>query len=324
MRKGIYILFALLLIFSCKEEDSGDEKVSLSNAVLSLVKDGNEEKTFKITVQVKGNPTRVSMDILNTTIYKDLTFIARNANEYEYPVLYIRKAELEFPSGSTLQCRIFADDVSILTNRITITWQEPQNMAPSTPKLKSPEDNTPCSPENQVFEWDDAVDAEHDTFHYQLQIATDKNFNDIYTTKNYDTSKSEGINLPKGQAYYWRVKAIDEHNAESNYSSAWGFYVEGDPTSNHVPKLEYISPEHGKEINTTNVQMSWKGTDADNHELTYKLYLQKNDEGYVEYTPSGTTFEIQLEAGNNYYWYVIVSDGVSENQGIKQHFSIAP
>lgn len=99
------------------------------------------------------------------------------------------------------------------------------NKAPSTPIQSAPTNNQLCIDYVVTFQWNAATDPEGDTITYELQIATDNQFSQNLQTRN-SASTSTLVSLEKGVAYYWRLKAKDNKNASSGYSSTYSFYTE--------------------------------------------------------------------------------------------------
>ncbi|MFC2066880.1 IPT/TIG domain-containing protein [Chloroflexota bacterium] len=112
-------------------------------------------------------------------------------------------------------------------------WSTPWSFyvaAPPIPALRLPE--TGSKAEAVVyFNWDEVTNASP-PITYNLQVASDQNFNSIVLAKTglskpeYTLAEDEKLAAVKEEApYYWRVKAIDSVNNESEWSTPWSFYV---------------------------------------------------------------------------------------------------
>ena len=111
---------------------------------------------------------------------------------------------------------------------------------PPAPTLLSPGLLTKAS-ETPTLDWQDAADPSGVT--YSLQIAEDATFNILELQKDglkqseYKLTSQEVLgNVSKDTPYYWRVKAIDGANNQSDWSTPFTFYV-GDVSSK---KANYI------------------------------------------------------------------------------------
>lgn len=81
------------------------------------------------------------------------------------------------------------------------------------------------------FNWQDVANLSP-PMTYHLQVATDLNFTAIALEKEglkdseYFLSEEDDLSAVKKKVpYYWRVKAIDNVNNESEWSAAWSFYT---------------------------------------------------------------------------------------------------
>ena len=187
----------------------------------------------------------------------------------------------------------------------------PENRPPSTPTLVSPTNNKLCIDNALVFEWNASTDPDGDPVKYQLQIATDNQFTQIAHDFNNLTSTSKSVSLDKGIAYYWKVKAKDDKNAESDFSPTYQFYTEGEGVSNHLPFAPVlVAPSLDATISESSVTLEWTANDVDNDALTYDVYFGTDNPPTVVLSPdqSETTISKDLVASTNYYWKIVVKD----------------
>lgn len=193
-------------------------------------------------------------------------------------------------------------------------FQEPEdvNTAPTTPSLVYPLNNTVCIDNNIIFEWNTSTDEEGNRITYNIEIAENSAFSPILLTET-SFGQSKLISLTKGEAYYWRIKAVDSRAAESGYSSVSQFLTEGDGVSNHLPFAPtLVAPALNTEIDGTSTTLSWSASDADGDALTFDVYLDTNTEPttLVSENQSATAFDANnLSASSTYYFKVVVKDG---------------
>lgn len=197
---------------------------------------------------------------------------------------------------------------------------EDVNTAPTIPNLVYPLNNTVCIDNNIVFQWTESTDAEGNRITYHVEIAENSAFSPLLQTET-SFGQSKLISLTKGNAYYWRVKAVDSRAEESSYSSVSQFLTEGDGDANHLPFApNLVAPALNSEIAGTNTTLSWTATDVDGDDLTFDVYLDTNPNPttLVSENQTGTTFNaVNLSTSSTYYFKVMVKDnkgGVSIGQ----------
>lgn len=189
---------------------------------------------------------------------------------------------------------------------------EPKNTAPTIPSLVNPTNSKLCINNSVTFEWAASTDAEKNPIVYQLQIASDNLFTQITKTLE-GTATSQTVDLEKGKAYYWRVKATDSKNAASNYSTTYSFYTEGTALSNHVPFLpQLVRPVMNSTIVGTTTTLEWTASDADITDiLSYDVYcgVDNPPTSKVGSAITATSFNVSsLLPTKNYYWKIVVKD----------------
>lgn len=189
---------------------------------------------------------------------------------------------------------------------------EPVNTAPTVPQQLYPLGNTLCIDNNVVFEWNASTDAEGNLISYNIEVSENSSFTPISHSTSVSTSTSTMINLDKGKSYYWRVKAKDNKNAESEYSSSSNFLTEGEGVSNHLPFAPVlVAPALNAEIDGTTTTLSWTASDVDNDTLTFDVYFDTNNNPItkVSENQSATTFDASgLTVATTYYFKVVVKD----------------
>ncbi|PCH73558.1 MAG: hypothetical protein COB98_10590 [Flavobacteriaceae bacterium] len=184
------------------------------------------------------------------------------------------------------------------------------NTNPTTPIAVYPANNDLCINNSIAFNWNAATDAENDLVKYSIQIATDNGFVNIAHTFSNITQTTKTISLSKGTAYYWRVKATDNNQGESSYSSTHQFYTEGEPESNNAPFVPVlIAPTKNAVVSTTSVNLQWSCNDVDNDTLTYTVYFgTTNPPIAVKQDYSSETYNVSLKSSTSYYWKIDATD----------------
>ena len=185
------------------------------------------------------------------------------------------------------------------------------NNPPDTPSLVFPSNLQLCIDNNLEFEWSSVSDPDGDTVSYVLEISRNIQFNPIeYTTTQSGVTKN--LSLENGISYYWRVKAKDNQNAQSNYSEVYNFYTEGDGIANYLPFAPtLINPVLNSTLEAAEVTLQWDANDLDSEdELVYDVYFGEQNPPTTEVSSgqSEKTFSVNLLSSTQYYWKVIVKD----------------
>jgi hypothetical protein len=204
----------------------------------------------------------------------------------------------------------------------------PLNIIPTTPILLEPTNNLLCIDNLVQFKWSESTDSDGDNITYLIQISKDNTFTQIVNTFS-KVSTTVSVSLEKGTSYYWRVKSTDNKD-ESNYSSIFNFYTEGEGITNYIPfSPELVSPELNSVVQQSTTILKWKSSDVDTEDtLTFDIYFgmiesnikdekQENllDSSTYTITQDGTDStiyslsEISISSSSDFYWKVIVNDG---------------
>jgi len=189
----------------------------------------------------------------------------------------------------------------------------PTNHAPTTPTLSYPTNNLLCIENPVICKWNASTDVDQGAvITYLVEVAKNSAFTDGKQTFT-GTTIEQSVPLEENIAYYWRVKATDNENASSSYSTVYKFFTYGEGITNHIPFApELVAPGLNAIVagapTTTNLQ--WTASDVDNDTLTYDVYFgTTNPTALVTTDLNTTSFEVNLVASTDYYWKVVVKDG---------------
>lgn len=85
-----------------------------------------------------------------------------------------------------------------------------------------------------------------------------------------------------------------------------------------------LTPESGESIDAIKVYFSWRATDLDGDDLTYKLYVDsvdgKQTPPSIQQNLLQTYLTIDLDSGKDYYFRVEASDGKNTSSSITRSF----
>lgn len=195
-----------------------------------------------------------------------------------------------------------------------------ESEAPPAPNLLLPADTSETRAE-AYLDWQDVTDPSLPVT-YSLQVASDLNFSSlvldkkILTESEYTLSEEERLAaVQKYAPYYWRVKAIDSANNESEWSTPWSFYVSAPPTP--APML----PASGSKVEMP-VFLNWQDVTSLSPPVTYSLQVASDlnftsiileqetltDSEYI------LTEEVELPATRQeapYYWRAKATDSAN-------------
>lgn len=101
-----------------------------------------------------------------------------------------------------------------------------RNDNPTTPTVVSPTDMAPSSPFSTSLTWNPSTDPDcYDTVTYTVEVSGDQGFSKILASAAGLGSQSVSLgalkgfeSLMNGNAYYWRVKGIDDNLGESPFA----------------------------------------------------------------------------------------------------------
>lgn len=184
-----------------------------------------------------------------------------------------------------------------------------ENTAPSIPELASPNNDALCTDNPLDFTWGASTDAEGNAIQYEITVATDQGFTS--NLQSHITSDTEAnFTLMPSTAYYWRVRAKDNRNNLSDYSTVRAFYTEGEGSSNHLPfATTLISPELSTEIDAGTAVLEWSAGDVDEDPLTYDIYFgTTNPPTLLVENTSSDSHSVNVSAATTYYWKIVVKD----------------
>ncbi|MEE3034714.1 MAG: hypothetical protein VX325_02575 [Bacteroidota bacterium] len=180
--------------------------------------------------------------------------------------------------------------------------------------LSSPQNGDSCNTsininleESQVnFNWSESLYTDS----YEINV---NNLDNGQIQKKETLLNSESIILKRGFPYSWWVLSKSENSPIISKSQVWVFYLEGVSQSVHLPfPARLISPSVEEKITLDNGKFlfQWEGRDLDNDIISFDFYLGEDmDElKLINSGLTGTSVEIELEKGKNYYWKIITAD----------------
>jgi hypothetical protein len=195
-----------------------------------------------------------------------------------------------------------------------------ESEAPPVPRLLLPANSSETRAE-AYMDWADVIDPSTPVI-YSLQIASDHNFSSIVLDKGglaeseYILTEEEQLAAVKqGIPYYWRVKARDSANNESEWSAPWTFFVSAPP----APVLQ--QPTSDMEIETP-IFFNWQSVTSLSPPITYNLQvatdlnftavtLEKTGLLDSEYLMPEEEELPELKQETPYYWRVKAIDSAS-------------
>lgn len=137
-------------------------------------------------------------------------------------------------------------------------------------------------------------------------------------------------NLKDDSTYYWRVKAVDNYGAESNFTSGLSHFFFNKTNTAPQPVIAGFSPKDGIEVRTNKPEISWhpaKDADFSDYAGTLRYKLQLDDDGefinnykYQYTTEIGlNTIEVPDPLTENVKWYYRVQ--AMDDEGLTSAWS---
>jgi len=189
----------------------------------------------------------------------------------------------------------------------------PRPTKPEVAKLLFPEKDETCTQGVVVdqersaitFEWEPNKGADSFTLTIRDLIS-----NRIVTHNTKETYKE--VTLSRNTPFSWYITSINTKSGDSTTSELWKFYNAGQGVVSYPPfPAELLNPKSGStSYSSTNIELTWKGTDVDNDISEYEVYLDTTNPP-TQLLESGLTDESYTLApldSNVYYWYIITRD----------------
>ncbi|UCF08559.1 MAG: PQQ-binding-like beta-propeller repeat protein, partial [Thermoplasmata archaeon] len=157
------------------------------------------------------------------------------------------------------------------------------NNPPEAPVLYSPEDRSIRTTSGLVLDWSESTDPEGDHVSYTVEINDTNDFGDpLYKYTNVEASHLE-VAL-SDDTWWWKVRAVDEFEARSDWSEVWNFTID---TINDLPMVTVTSP-NGDEVWNGVHMINWTASDPEHENMTFNIWLS---------TDSGIAYNIPLAQG---------------------------
>jgi len=180
------------------------------------------------------------------------------------------------------------------------------NQPPNTPSNPSPSNGATGVSINADLSWTGG-DPDGDTVVYDVYFGTSSPppYKITTTQETYDPGQME-----HNTKYYWKIKAIDEHGAETN-GPEWSFHTEDEP---NLPPYAPSNPSPSDyETNVdVNSDISWTGGDPNPGDtVVYDIFIGKssNDFNLVCKDFEHTIFDPgTFEFNKHYYWKIKAKD----------------
>ncbi|MFK5986917.1 MAG: hypothetical protein QM479_16030 [Pseudomonadota bacterium] len=166
------------------------------------------------------------------------------------------------------------------------------NDNPLTPKIINPGQDSWLTSQRPVLQIAPATDPDNDLLNYAFELYTDEALTAlVHSAQTSKLNYALTENLAIDQDYYWRVKALDNQGAESEWSEAHHFIINNNEIDE--PEITLLTPQQDTQA-TRYFTIRWDDQDIDNN-ARIALY----------YSPTGNIDDITE----------IVSDLVENNDG---------
>lgn len=189
----------------------------------------------------------------------------------------------------------------------------PRPTKPEIAKLLFPEKDQTCTQGIIInkntsaitFEWEPNEGA--DSFTLTVRNLLSDRIESYTSTETF-----KEVTLSRNTPYSWFVISINTKSGDSTTSNLWKFYNAGEGVVTYPPfPAELLTPKSGSTTySTTNIELTWNGTDVDNDISEYELILDTINPPTTKWVGGLTneTYTLAPLAPKVYYWYVNTLD----------------
>ncbi|MEQ9091710.1 MAG: T9SS type A sorting domain-containing protein [Balneola sp.] len=247
--------------------------------------------TFATNYRVAlSNDSLFSTTLLDSTLNNSQTFMT--LPDLDYDVKYFWRVYASNATGES----------SASSSRSFTT----EDGLPDVPQLTSPLNNATDLDTLVSFQWSASNDAEA----YEIQIATDSEFNNLFFEDSLSATMVENIKVEFASMYYWRVRAVNSVG-ESAWTSARAFTVrEQEPA---IPQL--LSPTDDQTDIDTLTTFVWNNADRAS---SYTFQISTDSlfgSIFLDVITSDTSENVGgMEFQQEYFWRVKSSNSAGESE----------
>jgi hypothetical protein len=247
-------------VYEIKSTDEYYNQAKIQFTVTANVSLSNASGAVGSSVTINGSGFSVQESV---TIDYDGATVATTATDYfgKFSVSFNIPAS---QSGS----HIITVSDGIFTRQLTFTVEAEVPPAP-VPLLPAQDTETRSL---AYFDWQDVTDPSTPVV-YRLQVASDRNFSSIVldiaeiAASEYNLTADESLPAVKTDTpYYWRVKAKDSADNESEWSEPWSFNVSTPP----APDL--IQPDLDSRVEAP-IFFNWQDVTSLDPPVTYRFQI---------------------------------------------------
>ncbi|MFH2104930.1 MAG: SdrD B-like domain-containing protein, partial [Parcubacteria group bacterium] len=216
------------------------------------------------------------------------------------------------------------------------------NHFPLTPDSLSPEDGKVLANQDRL-KWSKAIDSDpEDSLTYSIELDDSAQFQSVDSvttglkaTKVIIDQLDNFQNLKDGVKYFWRIKTVDNHNAQSDYSTARNFVLDKTNIAPQAPQSGF-NPGQGGTVKVLKPTIYWgAATDSDLADsaetLSYLVQLDDNskfDSADIFSVKAGVTrltVPNDLDDNIQYYYRIKTKDdeGAESGWSAAQTFVVA-
>lgn len=176
----------------------------------------------------------------------------------------------------------------------------PKILAPESPKLVSPNNNSLELPISLKLTWTSITNAES----YTLEVSKNPDFSSLVVNNNSITTNEFTVSgLEQDTPYYWRVRATNSAGT-SSYSPVWTFRTIKPVLIPAVPTL--LSPSNGAKDLSVSPSLQWTSVSG---AKTYRVQISKESNFAILSLDNAavTSNSLQvngLQDGATYFWRV--------------------
>ena len=201
-----------------------------------------------------------------------------------------------------------------------------ENEAPPLPVIKNPGDESWVSTLEPKLEVHPVTDADSDNVNYEFELSDELSISNILQSNNVVDPEFMLQILTDNQWYYWRARAIDEHDLASEWTSVQSFFVNQNDIDD-APVFTWVEPSTNLVVEQgESIEFRWADEDPDSSASIW-LYYATDAQGLDKVSITGPINEDGDLGEDSYQWdttsievgtYYLIAEIMDDNTAVSE------